>query len=58
MRIISCDNESVSVEFWYAESYILPAAFGAYRVENLGSQPCKLIKTGVSKSWDVSFLED
>ncbi|WP_405174439.1 hypothetical protein MHI27_18525 [Paenibacillus sp. FSL H8-0261] len=58
VRIISCDNESVSVEFRYAESYILPAAFGAYRVENLGSQPCTLIKTGVSKSWDVSFLED
>ncbi|MCM3749382.1 class I mannose-6-phosphate isomerase [Paenibacillus pasadenensis] len=57
VRIVSCADESVFVEFQYAESYILPADLGEYRIINLGSAPCKLIKAGVSKAWDVSFLE-
>lgn len=58
VRIVSVNDETVFVEFSLAESYILPAAFGAYRIVNLGEQPCKLIKAGVSKDWDVSLLED
>ncbi|NGP45951.1 mannose-6-phosphate isomerase [Bacillaceae bacterium SIJ1] len=58
VRIVSLEDESVSVEFNYAESYIVPAAFGAYAVENLGSTPCKLIKAGVAKNWDVSLVDD
>lgn len=57
VRIISCADESMYVEFKYAESYILPASFGAYRIVNLGSGPCKLIKAGVSKTWDVNLIE-
>lgn len=57
VRIVSCADESVYVEFRYAESYILPAVFGAYKIVNLGDKPCKLIKAGVSKAWDVSLLE-
>ena len=57
VRIISCADKSVHVEFKYAESYILPASFGAYRIVNLGNGPCKLIKAGVSKTWDVSLIE-
>jgi mannose-6-phosphate isomerase class I len=57
VRIVSCADESVYVEFRYAESYILPAVFGAYKIVNLGEKPCKLIKAGVSKAWDVSLLE-
>lgn len=57
VRIISCADESVQVELKYAESYILPAHFGAYRIVNLGNGPCKLIKAGVSQTWDVSLIE-
>ncbi len=57
VRIVSCKDESVYVEFKYAESYILPAVFGEYKIINLGAAPCKLIKAGVSDAWDVSFLE-
>lgn len=57
VRIVSCADESIYVEFKYAESYILPAGFGEYKIINLGTKPCKLIKTGVSKAWDVSLLE-
>lgn len=57
VRIVSCADESIYVEFEYAESYILPAGFGEYKIINLGKEPCKLIKAGVSKAWDVSLLE-
>ncbi|MEK4508302.1 class I mannose-6-phosphate isomerase [Paenibacillus sp. FSL K6-2524] len=57
VRIVSCVDESIFVEFSYAESYILPASFGEYKIINLGNKPCKLIKAGVSKAWDVSLLE-
>jgi mannose-6-phosphate isomerase class I len=57
VRIVSCADESIYVEFRYAESYILPACFGEYKMINLGKEPCKLVKAGVSKAWDVSLLE-
>ncbi|OXM14775.1 class I mannose-6-phosphate isomerase [Paenibacillus herberti] len=57
VRIVSCADESVYVEFRYAESYILPASFGEYKIINLGKKPCKLIKAGVSPTWDVSLLD-
>ncbi|MBV7504363.1 class I mannose-6-phosphate isomerase [Bacillus sp. sid0103] len=57
VRIVSCDDTTVFVELAYAESYILPSVFGSYKIVNLGSTPCKLIKAGVSPDWDVSFIE-
>lgn len=57
VRIVSLADESVYVEFRYAESYIIPASFGAYAIVNRGSAPCKLIKAGVSKKWNVSLVD-
>ncbi|NYE05861.1 mannose-6-phosphate isomerase class I [Bacillus niacini] len=57
IRIVSLADESVFVELAYAESYILPSVLGGYKIINLGSTPCKLIKAGVSPNWDVSFIE-
>ncbi|OPA73349.1 mannose-6-phosphate isomerase [Paenibacillus selenitireducens] len=57
VRIVSRADESVYVDFRYAESYILPSVFGEYKIVNLGDAPCKLIKAGVSESWDVSLLD-
>jgi mannose-6-phosphate isomerase class I len=57
VRIISLDDEDVYVEFGYAESYIIPASFGAFAIVNLRSKPCKLIKAGVSKKWNVSLVD-
>ncbi|MGG3470416.1 class I mannose-6-phosphate isomerase [Neobacillus pocheonensis] len=57
IRIVSSTDESIFVELEYAESYILPSVLGAYKIMNLGSTPCKLIKAGVSPNWDVSFIE-
>jgi hypothetical protein len=56
VRIVSCADESIYIELQYAESYILPAVFGAYKIINIGNKPCKLVKAGVSKAWDVSLL--
>ncbi|MWV46655.1 mannose-6-phosphate isomerase [Paenibacillus sp. HJL G12] len=57
VRIVSLADESVFVEFSYAESYIIPASFGAYAIVNGGGQPCKLIKAGVSKRWEISLVD-
>lgn len=57
VQIVSLEDEAVYAEFRYAESYIIPAAFGAYAIVNRGSAPCKLIKAGVSKKWNVSLVE-
>jgi len=57
VRIVSSADETVYAELHYAESYILPAVLGEYTIVNLGTGPCKLIKAGVSKAWDVSLLE-
>jgi len=57
VRIMSLDDEDVYVEFGYAESYIIPASFGAYAIVNLSSTPCKLIKAGVSRKWNISLVD-
>ncbi|MFW5436743.1 class I mannose-6-phosphate isomerase [Paenibacillus apiarius] len=57
VRIVSVQDPSVFVEFGYAESYILPASFGEYKIVNIGNGPCKLIKAGVSPEWKVSFID-
>ncbi|MDR9853336.1 class I mannose-6-phosphate isomerase [Paenibacillus sp. VCA1] len=57
VRIVSLEDEAVYAEFRYAESYIIPASFGAYAIVNLGEGPCKLIKAGVSKSWNISLVD-
>lgn len=56
VRIVSAEDESVYVELGYAESYILPSVFGAYKIVNVGNTPCKLIKAGVSPNWDVKLI--
>ena len=58
IRVISCKDESVYVELSYAESYILPAVFGEYKIINLGDEPCKVLKAMVSEHWDVSLVEN
>ncbi|MCU6713026.1 class I mannose-6-phosphate isomerase [Paenibacillus sp. J5C_2022] len=57
VRIVSCKDESVFVELDYAESYIIPSVFGAYKIVNMTDAPCKLVKAGVSSAWDVSLLD-
>lgn len=57
VRIVSLADESVFADLNYAESYILPSVFGAYKIVNLTETPCKLIKAGVSPEWNVSLLE-
>lgn len=57
VRIVSCRDESVFVELSYAESYILPAVFGEYKIVNLGSEPCKLVKAGISPNWEAKIVE-
>ncbi|MDQ8738471.1 hypothetical protein [Paenibacillus sp. LHD-38] len=57
VRIVSLADESVFVDLNYAESYILPSVFGAYKIVNLTETPCKLIKAGVSPEWNLSLLE-
>jgi mannose-6-phosphate isomerase class I len=51
-RIISREDSSITRDLRYAEACIIPAAFGAFTLVNLGGAPCKLIKTGVSKTWN------
>lgn len=56
VRIVSSVDESVSVELNFGESYILPSVLGEYRIVNLGSSSCRLVKAGVSPQWDVALL--
>ncbi|GIQ61855.1 mannose-6-phosphate isomerase [Paenibacillus cisolokensis] len=58
IRIRSVKRPDVFVEFGYAESYILPAVFGAFEIENLGTGPCKIIKAGVSPEWEVKLTDE
>lgn len=57
VRIQSYKDESIFVELTYAESYIIPSTFGEYQIINLGTAPCKLIKSGVSSEWNERLLE-
>lgn len=54
IKIISSEEEDIFVELHYAEAYIIPGSFGSFKIRNLGKQPCKIIKAGVSDEWDVS----
>jgi mannose-6-phosphate isomerase class I len=56
VTIVSLRDPSISVDLAYAESYILPAVFGEFKIVNQGSGPCKLIKAGVSPEWEMSFV--
>ncbi|GLX66686.1 class I mannose-6-phosphate isomerase [Paenibacillus glycanilyticus] len=56
VRIVSIEDESVYVELNYAESYILPAVFGKFKLVNMGTGPCKLIKAGVSPNWTTRMV--
>lgn len=58
VRIESLDSPDMAVELGYAESYVLPAAFGRYALLNLGGSPCRLVKAGVSPAWDVSIIHE
>lgn len=55
--VVSLEDGAVYAELRYAESYIIPAAFGAYAIVNRGGCPCRLIKAGVSKKWNVSLVD-
>ncbi|WP_214626212.1 class I mannose-6-phosphate isomerase [Paenibacillus agaridevorans] len=58
VRIQSLSDSDLSVELGYAESYILPAVLGAFRIQNLGQRPAKLIKAGVSSDWNIKVVHD
>lgn len=55
VRIVSLTDETIFVEMSYAESYIIPSTFGKYKIVNIGSVPCQLIKAGVSPEWEVIY---
>lgn len=57
VRIEPLAVPEAAVEFAYAESYILPAAVGAFRIHNLGDVPAKLIKAGVSPQWNQAVID-
>lgn len=56
VRLIPADNEAAAVEWGYAESYIIPASVGRYRIENVGTEPCTLIRAEVSPDWSTPLL--
>ena len=56
VRLVWAEDERVYFEYTYAESCIVPAAFGRFKIINLGEQPCKLIKAGVSPDWKVDLF--
>ncbi|WP_168120472.1 class I mannose-6-phosphate isomerase [Paenibacillus sp. HB172176] len=58
VRIEPLSNWSAAVELGYAESYILPAALGKFRIVNIGGTPAKLIKAGVSPQWDIRVVHE
>jgi len=55
--IQSLDHPGLSLELGYAESFILPAVFGAFEIVNLGAS-CNLIKAGVSPEWQVVVKDE
>ena len=46
VRLVPAADEDAAVEWGYAESYIVPACLGEYRLENLSGSPCALIAAG------------
>ncbi|MGN7355812.1 class I mannose-6-phosphate isomerase [Paenibacillus sp. SAF-054] len=56
VRLIPGDDAAAAVEWSYAESYIIPAATGCYRLEPVGPGPCTLIRAQVSPGWHTPLL--
>ncbi|CAM3329173.1 MULTISPECIES: class I mannose-6-phosphate isomerase [Paenibacillus] len=56
VRLVPLAGEQAAVEWGYAESYIVPASVGPYRIENLSGSPCILIAAGVNPDWDRPLL--
>lgn len=56
VRLVPAANEGGAVEWGYAESYIVPACIGEYRLENLSGSPCTLIAARVNPEWNLPLL--
>lgn len=56
VRLVPAADEDAAVEWGYAESYIVPACLGEYRLENLSGSPCALIAARVNPDWDSPLL--
>ncbi|MBU5349849.1 class I mannose-6-phosphate isomerase [Paenibacillus lautus] len=56
VRLVPAADEGAAVEWGYAESYIVPACLGEYRLENLSGSPCALIAARVNPDWDSPLL--
>ncbi|WP_172193902.1 class I mannose-6-phosphate isomerase [Saccharibacillus qingshengii] len=56
VRLVPLSSPAGTLEFGYAESCIVPASVGAYRLENTGNTPCKLVKAGVAAHWQTPLL--
>lgn len=56
VRLVPAADESGAVEWGYAESYIVPACIGEYRLENLSGSPCTLIAARVNPEWNLPLL--
>lgn len=56
VRLTPLNNEEATVEWGYAESYIVPAAVGKFRIESIGDTTCSLIVAQVSPNWHTPLL--
>ncbi|WP_456289806.1 class I mannose-6-phosphate isomerase [Paenibacillus sp. AK002] len=56
VRLVPAADEGGAVEWGYAESYIVPACIGEYRLENLSGSPCTLIAARVNPEWNLPLL--
>ncbi|WP_375102569.1 class I mannose-6-phosphate isomerase [Paenibacillus sp. RS8] len=56
VRLTPLNNEEAAVEWGYAESYIVPAAVGKFRIESIGDSTCSLIVAQVSPNWYTPLL--
>ncbi|NUU60112.1 class I mannose-6-phosphate isomerase [Paenibacillus agri] len=56
VRLTPLNNEETAVEWGYAESYIVPAAVGEFRIESIGDTTCSLIVAQVSPDWHTPLL--
>ena len=56
VRLVPASDEGAAVEWGYAESYIVPACIGEYRLENLSGSPCTLIAARVNPEWKLPLL--
>ncbi|GIP23268.1 class I mannose-6-phosphate isomerase [Paenibacillus sp. J22TS3] len=56
VRLIPLDGQGRVFEWGYAESFIIPASVGPYRLENLSGTPCTLIAARVNPDWEHPLL--